>query len=180
MRAARQHCGAADVDDETADADHEHRARVHVLRRAESPDRLDHDADRAGEQQHTVGLCGKHLGALEAERVAFGRRALRERERHEGETEREHVGGEMERVGDEGEAVEQQAADQLDDEKPRVRRERDEQRAAAGADGGVDDDKSTTRASSIRPAVRRGPPPARTGHRRRCASSRRRAASPWA
>ena len=182
VRAARQHCGAADVHDEPADADHEHRAGVHVLRVCRAGGSPSITMPIAPASSNTPLACAASTSARSKPKVwrSVGGRcasASAPNARPSASTSEVRWNG----VGDEGEAVEQQAADQLDDEKHRVRRERDQQRAAAGANGGVDDDKSTTRAgSSTRPGVRPGPLPARTAHRRRRASSRRRAASPWA
>ena len=124
---ARQHRGTAHVDEQPDHAHHEHRARVEVFGASEPANCFHHHGDRADEEQQPVGLRREHFGPLEAVRMALGGRALRERERSERKPERQHVGGEMYRVGNQREAAEQEPAAELDDEKRRVGRERDEQ-----------------------------------------------------
>ena len=91
------------------------------------PHRLDDDRDRADHQEHAVGLRGEHLRSLEAEGVAFGRRALREDQRDQGQRERQHIGGHVRGVGEQRQAAEEVAADDLDHEEDRVGSQRDQQ-----------------------------------------------------
>ena len=128
MRGAGEHECAPDVHGQTDHTDHEHRAR----RRGRAGCRIGGSlrsttAIGTDEEQQPVGLRREHLGPLEAVGMALGRRPLRERERTQRQPEREHVRGEMNRVGDQRQAAEQEPADELDNEKRRVGGQREEQ-----------------------------------------------------
>ena len=71
-------------------------------------------ATAPADEQQTVDFRGEHFGAVEAVGVTFGGRPLRERQRTQRQDQRQHVGGEVRRVGDQREAPEDEAADDLD------------------------------------------------------------------
>ena len=138
VRGTTEHERATNVDQESCDTDAEHGTRIEILRVAEPANRFDPDTDCTAEEQQTVDLGGEHLGALEAVGVALRGRPLRQGQRTQCEPEREHVGGEMDRVGDERQAPEQEPAHELDDEQHRVRGEGEYERSATRSKGGID------------------------------------------
>jgi len=119
--------GAAEVDEQPEHSDHRDRAGIDRARVREPPDRLDNHRDRSTEQQDGIRLGDEDFAATKSIRVTFGGRTLREPHRGVRGCERDDIRHHVRGVGEHGQRTERETADQFNDEKRGVRRERNQQ-----------------------------------------------------
>src|SRR5215211_3497109 len=124
--------GSAHHVDEEPECGHgQHRSAEHLRRFYEARVGLDEDPDRDRHQRHPVREGGQDLGPTVAEALLRCRRTIYQTSGEEGDPEREVIREHVPRVGEQGEAPREEAADDLHHREARGQGEHHGQRAAA-------------------------------------------------
>jgi len=126
---AREEPRTADVDDEPGASHAEEAGAFDVDRMREPPSGLVDDPARHAEQDRRICLRAEHFSTLHAIAVPRGRRPSHQTDACDRDAEREHIGEQMDGVGEQRKRVEREPARGLTGHQGCVRYERDPKRS---------------------------------------------------